>query len=69
MILTIVSLGSNIYSSAPIIDTQSSGTVLDDLRNIPNPIQLDAGKTYLIQPSAVETSDYTLAKTYFTLEE
>lgn len=62
--MTLVSLGSSIYRSAPIIDTQTSGTVLSDLGNIPNPIQLDAGKTYLIQPSVVGTGDYTLARTH-----
>ena len=62
--MTVVNLGYNIFQSAPTMDTQSSGSVLSDLGNIPNPIQLDAGKTYLIQPSVVGTADYTLGKTH-----
>ena len=57
-------LGSSIYQSSPIMSHQSSGTVLSDLGNIPNPIQLDAGKTYLIQPSVTGTADYTLGASY-----
>lgn len=53
-------LGSNIYQASPTMDAQSSGTVLSILGNIPNAIQLEAGKTYLIQPSVVGTADYTL---------
>lgn len=62
--MTSTDLGTNIYSTAPFMNTQSSGVVLADLGNIPNPIQLEAGKTYLIQPSVVGTADYTLAKTH-----
>lgn len=64
--MTVVSLGSGIYTAAPFMNTQQSTAVLDDLGNIPNPIQLDAGKTYLIQPSVVGTADYTLARTQST---
>lgn len=62
--MTTTFLGSNIYQSSPVMGSQSSGTVLSDLGNIPNPIQLDAGKTYLIQPSVTGTADYTLGASY-----
>lgn len=62
--MTTTFLGSNIYQSAPTMGVQQSGTVLSVLGNIPNPIQLDAGKTYLIQPSVTGTADYTLGASY-----
>ena len=62
--MTTTFLGSSIYQSAPVMDSQSSSTVLSDLGNIPDPIHLDAGKTYLIQPSVLGTADYTLGASY-----
>lgn len=62
--MTTTFLGSSIYQSAPTMGVQSSGTVLSVLGNIPNAIQLDAGKTYLIQPSVTGTADYTLGASY-----
>lgn len=62
--MTVIDLGNSIYYSSPKMAGQSSGTVLSVLGNIPKPIQLSAGKTYLIQPSVIGTSDYTLATSY-----
>lgn len=62
--MTVVDLGTSIFSAAPFMNSQTSGVILSDLGNIPNPIQLEAGKTYLIQPTVVGTADYTLGATH-----
>ena len=57
--MTVVSLGNSIYEANPVLSGQSNLALQYNIGTIPNSIQLDANKTYLIQPSVFGTAEYT----------
>lgn len=56
----VFNLGTSIYEANPLLSGESNSSLQYVIGTIPNSIQLDANKTYLIQPNVFGTAEYTM---------